>query len=449
MLGSYMRNVDVAVDNTPAKRNRVVDAWRVVALMFVMFGHWTSASIWVQANGDILAGNTLEWFPAAEHLTWLFQVMPIFFLAGGYANAAALSHDPPDAKTWTTARVRRLFTPVVPLVLVWVGLVFLLHPFVPDNVLYAGTLSATLPLWFIAVYLIMVVASPVTYRWWRRSGLSTVAVLAVLAACVDVVRFRFDIEWIGWVNYVFVWAFVHQLGFAWHQREHEGWRVPFVAGLGAIVVGLGALIATTAAGWYPVSMVTIPGGGISNMTPPTFANGFLAIAQGGLIIATMAYARRLTQRRGVWRFVVAVSAAMMTLYLWHLTALSLLGAAGIFIGGGWLFSFEPGTPTWWLLRIPFFVVLAAITLGLAALFIRFEVRINKGPPPPLAIVWLAGILLAIVAPGAMALEGLITKDATINWWIPIATVGGASLIGAYSPSRRSQTTDHDSPPETG
>jgi hypothetical protein len=185
------------------------------------------------------------------------------------------------------------------------------------------------------------------------------------------------------------------------------------------------------------------------MTPPTFANGFLAIAQGGLIIATMAYARRLTQRRGVWRFVVAVSAAMMTLYLWHLTALSLLGAAGIFIGGGWLFSFEPGTPTWWLLRIPFFVVLAAITLGLAALFIRFEVRINKGPPPPLAIVWLAGILLAIVAPGAMALEGLITKDATINWWIPIATVGAASLIGAYSPSRRSQTTDHDSPPETG
>jgi hypothetical protein len=138
---------------------------------------------------------------------------------------------------------------------------------------------------------------------------------------------------------------------------------------------------------------------------------------------------------------------MMTLYLWHLTALSLLGAAGIFIGDGWLFSFEPGTSTWWLLRIPFFVVLATITLGLAAVFIRFEVRINKGPPPQFAIVWIAGILLAIVAPGAMALQGLITEDAAINWWIPIATVGAASLIGAYSPSKRSQISDLGSQPE--
>lgn len=433
MLGSYLRNVDVAVDNTPPQRNRVVDAWRVVALMFVIFGHWISASIWVQANGDIFAGNTLEWFPAAEHLTWIFQVMPIFFLAGGFANAAALSHNPPDVKTWTTARVRRLFTPVVPLIVVWVGLVLVLRPFVPDNVVHAGTLSATLPLWFIAVYLIMVVLSPITFRWWKRSGLISVVVLAALAVAVDVTRFRFDVEWMGWINYLFVWAFVHQLGFAWHQRDREGWSIPPLAGVVAIVVGLGALVATTSMGWYPVSMVTIPGGGISNMTPPTFANGFLAIAQAGLIVATMAFARRITQRRGVWRFVVAVSAAMMTLYLWHLTALSLLGAAGIFIGDGWLFSFEPGTPMWWLLRIPFFVVLATITLGLAAVFVRFEVRINKGPPPKLVIVWLAGVALAIVVPGAMALQGLVNTDATINWWIPIAAVVAAALIGAYSP----------------
>ncbi len=438
MLGSYMRNVDKAVDSTPPHRNRVVDGWRVVALLFVIFGHWISASIWVLPNGDILAGNTLEWFPAAEHLTWIFQVMPIFFLAGGFANAAALSNDPPVARIWTTMRIRRLFTPVVPLILVWVVLVLVLRPFIPDNVLHAGTLSATLPVWFIAVYLIMVVLSPITFRWWQRSGLVSVAILAACAICLDVLRFRYDVTWVGWINYLFVWAFVHQLGFAWHHREKSGWGVSPVAGVVAMVVGLGVLVATTAADWYPTSMVTIPGGGISNMTPPTFANGFLAIAQGGLIVATMAIARRLTQRRAVWRFVVAISAAMMTLYLWHLTSLSLLGAAGIFIGDGWLFSFEPGTTSWWLLRVPFFVILAAITLLLGAVFVRFEVRINTGPAPSLVPIWIAGLVLAIVSAGAMALQGLVNTDATINWWIPAAAVIGAALIGAYSPMGRKQ-----------
>ncbi len=443
MLGSYMRNVDVAVDRTPATRNRVVDAWRVVALMFVIFGHWISASIWVMSDGTILAGNTLEWFPAAEHLTWIFQVMPIFFLAGGFANAAALDGDTPGAIIWTTARVRRLFTPVVPLVAVWVGLVLVLRPFVPDNVLHAGTLSATLPLWFIAVYLIMVLLAPLTYRLWIRSGLASVLLLATCAVVVDVIRFRFDIEWIGWVNYLFVWAFVHQLGYAWYRRDRAGWNIPPFAGVIAIIVGLGALVATTSAGWYPVSMVTIPGGGISNMTPPTFANGFLAVAQGGLIAATMTYARRLTNRRGVWRFVVAVSAAMMTLYLWHLTSLSLLGAVGIFIGDGWLFSFEPGTPMWWLMRVPFFVMLGTITIGLVALFLPFEVRINRGKAPP-PVRWAVGVILAVVAPGAMALEGLVTTDAQINWWIPVAALAAATLIGAYparsAPGRGSTST---------
>ncbi len=81
MFGRYLEGVDQAVDNTPPHRNRVVDGWRVVALFFVVFGHWISASIWVLDDGTIRALNTLQWIPGAAHWTWLFQVMPIFFPA--------------------------------------------------------------------------------------------------------------------------------------------------------------------------------------------------------------------------------------------------------------------------------------------------------------------------------------------------------------------------------
>ncbi|MEZ5174851.1 MAG: acyltransferase [Acidimicrobiia bacterium] len=430
MVANYLRGIDRAVDLTPPSRNRVVDGWRALALLLVVFGHWISASIWVQPDGTILAGNTLEWFPAAEHLTWLFQVMPIFFLAGGYANAAALDGSP-DIRTWVTSRVRRLYTPVVPLIVVWVILVAVLRPYIPSNVVHAGTISATLPVWFIAVYLVMVTLAPLTLRWWRRSGARSLLVLAACALSIDGLRFGLDLPAIGWVNYLFVWAFVHQLGYAWFDRNRTDRPVSFTAGVVALAAGLGVLIITTGIGWYPVSMVTIPGGGISNMTPPTFANGFLAIAHAGLIAVSMPLARRLTDRRPVWRIVVAVSAVMMTIYLWHLTALSLLGAAGIFIGDGWLFSFEPGTPPWWWLRVPFFGVLAVLTVVLVAVFGSFERNINRRPPQGNRMVWFAGIVAAIGATALTAFVGIVTHDAAINWYIPAFAVIAAVVSGSY------------------
>ncbi|MCB1246561.1 MAG: acyltransferase [Acidimicrobiia bacterium] len=438
MLARYLDGVDRAVAATPPTRNRVVDAWRVIALGFVVLGHWLSASIWVQSDGSILAGNTLEWFPAAEHLTWIFQVMPIFFLAGGYANAAALDHTTGGARVWTTTRFRRLFTPAVPVVVVWTILAVVLGPVVPANVLHAGVLSATLPLWFIAVYLIMVMLAPITFRWWRARRWPSVMLLAGAAIVVDIVRFGAGIEWIGWVNYLFVWAAVHQVGFAWFDRETSGHMPPRRVGLGLIAVGMGMLVMTTAVDFYPTSMVTIPGGGISNMTPPTFANGFLAIAQLGVIVALLPQARRFAAKRLVWRVVVGVSGAMMTIYLWHLTSLSLLGAAGIFLGDGWLFSFEPGTTLWWWLRPPFIAVLAAITVLLVSVFLVFERRIRRVDHAPGTPVWVLGMVGCIAGSGAMALTGLVDTEARINWWIPTVVIGAAALTGAW-PELRSRS----------
>jgi hypothetical protein len=320
--------------------------------------------------------------------------------------------------------------------------VLALRPFVTDNVLHAGTLSATIPLWFVAAYLTVIALAPTTYRWWQKAGAWSVLILGVAAIAIDIIRFSTGIEAVGWINYIFVWGFLHQIGYWWHERDGAGTRTGPGTASGMIVVGMGALVLATSLDWYPVAMVTIPGGGTTNMIPPTFANGLLGIAHAGLIALTLSAMSRMAERRIVWRVVVGASALIMTIYLWHLTALSLAGAAGIFIADGWLFSFDPGSTLWWLMRVPFFVILTVATVALIAVFGWFERSVNRTPQRLPTGLWLIGLATTIGAVSLMAFTGIVTTNARINWYIPVLVVVGAALTGSWPRSRRSAGSEN-------
>jgi hypothetical protein len=266
---------------------------------------------------------------------------------------------------------------------------------------------------------------------------------------VDIARFSFDIEAIGWLNYVFVWAFLHQLGYWWADRASKGLGAYPAGGAAMVAAGLGSLLFTTAIGWYPVAMVTIPGGGTTNMIPPTFANGLLGIAHAGLILATLGIAHRIVERRAVWRTIVAVSGSMMTVYLWHLTALSLVGAAGIFLFDGRNFSFEPGSVTWWAMRIPFFIGLAAVTLGLVAIFGRFEYSISDSSTPRSWAATAIGLILAVGAASAMAFIGIVNREGDIAWATPLVAIAGAIVLRAVPRRPKDQSKIDEKPGPSG
>ena len=221
-MRKYLEYTRGLAASTPSSRNRIVDFWRVVSIGVVVLGHWLAASIWLQPDDEIALLNSLEWIPYAGWVTWIGQVMPIFFLAGGYANARGLRKVVAGEqlrRDWITARARRLFTPVIPLLLVWVLLIVALRAFVPSDVVYAGALSATVPLWFLAVYITLTAAAPLSYKLWRMYGSASILALAAAAIAVDLARFAFDVPGIGWVNFVFVWAAVHQIGYWWSTRD--------------------------------------------------------------------------------------------------------------------------------------------------------------------------------------------------------------------------------------
>lgn len=53
-------------------------------------GHWLVTVISYDQRGRPVGHSALEDLAWARPATWLVQVMPIFFLVGGYANAASL-----------------------------------------------------------------------------------------------------------------------------------------------------------------------------------------------------------------------------------------------------------------------------------------------------------------------------------------------------------------------
>ncbi len=264
---------------TPADRDRWVDALRVGSLLVVVLGHWLMGAL----TPDGRATNVLAQVPALQPLTWLLQVMPLFFLVGGVAHAHALASAArvPGSRrgryaAFVRARTGRLLRPTVAYLLVWVALAVAARTTGlasgPHAGLVEGVLSlSTQLLWFVGVYLGVAALAPAMHRWHRRSGLRAVGVLVAGVVVVDVVRFTTGETLVGTLNFALVWLALHQLGYGWKDgllTRRVAWTM--------VGAGFGGLLLAVTAGPYPVSMVGVPGGAVSNMAPPTVA----LLAQG-------------------------------------------------------------------------------------------------------------------------------------------------------------------------
>src|SRR5207344_3421442 len=73
-------------------------------------------------DGAFTGKNLLEIAPWTHILTWIFQVMPIFFIVGGFTNAGSwrsASRRGVWYATWLRARSARLLGPAIVFVAFW------------------------------------------------------------------------------------------------------------------------------------------------------------------------------------------------------------------------------------------------------------------------------------------------------------------------------------------
>jgi len=425
--GMYARARCLA-DHTPEQRNRYVDFLRAASITVVVVGHWLMAAAHV-VDGELKLSHILQLAPWSQWLTWVFQVMPLFFIVGGYSNAAswgASSRAGIGTGNWLSNRLHRLVGPMVALVIAWTAIAVAAHQLgVDPQMIKYGSKVAFVPVWFLAVYLIVVILTPMTHWAWRRFGMASFWVPALCAAGVDVIGFAGGFSLLRWVNYGFVWVAVHQLGYLWRDGylSTPARTLPWAAG------GLAVLVLLVTTGSYPISMISVPGEEISNSRPPTLALLALAALHLGLLLTMEAPVRRWLQRPHAWTVTILVNARIMTLYLWHMTAMVLVIGLANLLGGIGL-GVQPGRLPWWLSRPVWIVTLGAVLACFLAIFGRLEgaAKTNAGPSLPLWQVVVGTLMvcsgLALLALGGIGAKGLLG----IRIEVVLLTLAGAALV---------------------
>ncbi|TDC48189.1 acyltransferase [Jiangella ureilytica] len=364
-------------------RDRLVDAVRAASLAVVVAGHWLMASVSVSSNGRIVGENALTSLAALRPATWVLQVMPLFFMAGGFANltvwrrTVAAGGGPRDfvstrlGRLWRPAAVFLAAVPVVAVVALAAGLP------AGDALAVAGLLVQ--PLWFLAVYSGIIVVAPLLVRRHAAAPRTVLVLLALGAVAVDVVRltgapagsapggsalFEAVPAVLPFANLALVWLFAHQLGVWYAEGRLIGvsrrrlWAV--------LAAAVAVLVLLTGPGPYPVSMVGLPGQ-LSNMSPPTVCVIVLSLAQGAAVLLARPRLLCGLDRPAVWAAVRRFGAVAMTVYLWHLLVLV--------AGFGVLLALdrpppEPGGATWWLTRPAWLLALTLVLLAVVALVRR-------------------------------------------------------------------------------
>ena len=134
--------------------------------------------------------------------------------------------------------------------------------------------------------------------------------------------------------------------------------------------GLGLTLALVTFGPYPVSMVTLPGDEVSNMTPPSLALLTCSLWLLGLVLLLRRPVSQWVQHRRVWLVVVVANGVVMTAFLWHLSAIIAVNGTLVVLNAPVFPAI--GSGEWWLLRVPLLLVTAALLAVVMLALRRFE-----------------------------------------------------------------------------
>jgi len=413
----------------PPERNRYVDFLRAFSILAVVVGHWLVAAPYIE-DGAVNGGHLLGIIPWTQWLTWGFQVMPIFFLVGGFSNYVSWSANRRENGTyagWFTGRLQRLASPVLPLFLVWTLFAFFGTAMGVDRkIVELAAQLALIPVWFLSVYLMVAAVVPFTHALWKKFNMLSVVMLIVAAAAIDVMTLHMKIPHINFLNFAFVWLAVHQLGYAWSEGYFQKGKRALLFG----IAGLFALGLLVGYGPYPVAMIGVPGEDLSNSMPPTLALLALGIAQTGFALALEPAARRMLDNIKIWTSVVLLNGLIMTVYLWHLTAFVLVMVAAWLLGGVGL-EVAPGSAGWWIARPLWFALYIAALFPLILAFSRFE-QTSKAASGHVAH-WrlISGLLFICAGLGATAVFSIASPLGVtgVRLWIVAMPFIGAAIVG--------------------
>lgn len=351
------------------RRDGYLDALRGGSLLVVVLWHW-GLTMLVWRHDAPHATNPLAYTSGLWIFTWVLQVMPLFFFVGGAVHLASWRRAEARGEQlggYVRRRLGQLAVPGLAVLLLWMVIAAgLATRYGATPALGAAKLVLS-PLWFLAVYLLLVALLPVALWLHHQLGVRALLLLAGLAAATDLVRVGLELPQVGWLNLVFVWGLAHQAGLHWEQLVTASRAVA----VWCVAGGLAGLTALVVVADYPGSMVGVPGDRWSNMAPPTLAIVALLAVQAGLVALLRPTAERLLSRAR-WQAAVGVlSRYALGLFLLHTTGMAAY-RSGLWVASSGGLDVTPPDLSWWLWR-PVHVAGALLcTAPLVAGFVRWQ-----------------------------------------------------------------------------
>lgn len=398
---------DSMTRTVPAGRDLTLDLARVVCVVLVVFVHILFTGVGRAPDGSLLIERTVEaqsWFTAAS---WIANIMPLFFVVGGYAARAgwrSASARGDSAEDFVRVRLLRLARPALPL-FIFFTVVLGATRFIGVDPALVDTVAIGVgsPLWFLAAYMIVQALAPEMMRLHERYG--ALVPLGLLAGAVLVDTFRFTViggflgiqpvagtgyglgqELFGIPNIVFVWLFAQQIGFflfhGWFGAR-RWWQLLLLIG-----AGYGALWGLVSLGGYSWNM-------LGNQWPPTTAMVILAVIQAAALTLLHAPLTALMRHRAAQGAVFLIGSRLMTIYLWHLPMIMVLIGIQLALP---LPLPAPGSAVWWWTRPLFLLVVLAAVWVLSLWLIRFEKAPAVGPSRFSSKVAVVAAVLVFIAP---------------------------------------------------
>lgn len=406
------------------ERNHLIDLARISSMLIVVVFH---SLLWqvLLVDGKPLV---VPWAPGPVWwaISWITTIIPVFFVAAGYANAVVVDKWRATGAPYAdflTLRGSRLLGPMSLFLIVFtvIGTVAAWAGWLPEAAALSRQFGQVL--WFAVVYQLLLAAAPVAVWLHDRAGAWVMLPLLAGVIGVDVaVRLTGDPGW-AWINLAFAWPLAHQWGIAYHRGWFHTWPTGrLVAAISVAVLGIVALVF-----WahYPPAAVAWADVLVANLLPPTLAIvvlGFIQTCVLGLLDRA-GVAARLGERAG--GLVRLANALLLTAYLWHIPAIVV--SASLLLG---LALGVPAAAPVLMNPLLLVVVVVVVVVLVVPLIARVEVRFIPKPGPGRAPQVLAVTGYALFAAGTWAVWQLGAVLHPGDLAAAVAVVAFAAGMGA-------------------
>ena len=416
------------------ERNHLIDLARIGSMVIVVVFH---SLLWqvLLVDGQV---QVVPWAPGPVFwaISWVAAIIPVFFVAAGYANAVVVDKWRATGAPYAdflTLRGSRLLGPMSLFLIVFtvIGTVAAWSGWLPQ----AAALSRQFAqlLWFAVVYQLLLAAAPLAVWLHDRAGAWVMLPMLIGVIGVDLaVRLTGD-QGLEWINLAFAWPLAHQWGIAYHRGWFRTWPT---ARLVALIITAALAIAALVF-WldYPPAAVAWADVLVANLLPPTLAIAFLGFIQTCVlgVLERAGVAAGLGERASA--LVRLANALLLTAYLWHIPVIVV--SAGGLIGLALLVpAAAPVLMNPVLLMVLVLVVVVLVVPLIARLEVRFIPRSGPGRAPQ--ALTLSGYALFAAGTWVVWQRGAVLHPGD-PWAVVAVVVVAAGTVALHRATARTST----------